>query len=87
MTDIVLCPPTPRTSRLAAIRDWLRHARVAASLGAAPPLPDRLLRDIGIEDGAAVADSTHATLPAVDVPTRLGLLDLGWQPPRRPRRR
>lgn len=86
MTDFVLSPRVPRPSRLRTIRDWFRQARVAASLGATPPLPDRLLRDIGMEDGAAVPHSTHATLPAVDAPTRLGLLDLGWQPPR-PRRR
>lgn len=92
MADIVLST-APAPSRLSALRDWLRQARVAATLvrPAAQPLPDHLLRDIGVEPGEwSAATGGHAgprAAPGIDQPTRLGLLDLGWQPPRPPRRR
>jgi hypothetical protein len=41
-------------------------------------LPEHLLEDIGI-------DSRGALRPAEAAAERLGLLDLGWQQPRRPR--
>ena len=87
MTDFVLSPRITRPSRLRTIRDWFRQARIAASLRAAPPLPDRLLRDVGMEDGAAVPHSAPAPGPAADAPTRPGPPDLGCEPPRPPRLR
>jgi uncharacterized protein YjiS (DUF1127 family) len=92
MAFIVLST-APTQSRLGAFREWLRQARVAATLGgkAPQPLPDHLLRDIGVEPGEwGAATGRRAGPPAapgIDQPTRLGLLDLGWQPPRPPRRR
>ncbi len=92
MADIVLST-APTASRLSAFRDWLRQARVAATLARETPqfLPDDLLRDIGVERAewrAAAGDRTgRPAAPPIDQPTRLGLLDLGWQPPRPPRRR
>lgn len=92
MADIVFSP-APAPSRLSAFRDWLRQARVAATLARQAPqrLPDHLLRDVGIErsewGAAAVGNPGSRAAPALDLPTRLGLLDLGWQPPRPPRRR
>ena len=57
--------------------DWLRHARIAINL---PPqdsgyLSDAHLRDIGLR-------RTDIARSVSDAPQRLGLLDLGWQPPR-----
>lgn len=92
MADIVLST-APAPSRLSAFRDWLRQARVAATLARQAPqlLPDHLLRDIGVEPGewsaAMGGRGGPRAAPAIDQPTRLGLLDLGWQPPRPPRRR
>lgn len=92
MADIVLST-APTASRLSAFRDWLRQARVAATLvGPAPEsLPEHLLRDIGVERSEWNAATGGRTGPlaaqGIDQPTRLGLLDLGWQPPRPPRRR
>lgn len=59
------------------ILNWLRHARVAlAQAHEAKPLPDHLLADIG-ETPADIARTVDHDV------ARLGLLDLGWQQPRR----
>lgn len=88
MSEIALTARAAYPSRLQAIRDWLRQAHVAARLEPAElrGLPDHLLRDIGVEGGVA-RTADRGLAPRVDAPTRLGLLDLGWQPPRPPRRR
>ncbi|HHZ09303.1 MAG TPA: hypothetical protein GX405_11065 [Rhizobiales bacterium] len=92
MADILLSNE-PSPSRLGALRDWLRQARVAATLTRPAPqsLPDHLLRDIGVEpaewNAATGGRAGPLAAQGIDQPTRLGLLDLGWQPPRPPRRR
>ncbi|TJV02431.1 MAG: hypothetical protein E5Y02_29105 [Mesorhizobium sp.] len=67
-----------RPARLAAIRAWLRQARVAINLPHqnVENLSDRQLRDIGAgrKDIARAMDREMG---------RLGLLDIGWQQPRR----
>ena len=74
--------PAARPSRLQPILDWLRHAKVALALPAqdADRLSDHYLADIGAErpDIARAVDQEIG---------RLGLLDIGWQQPRRPFRR
>jgi len=77
MSDFLL-RDAPRLSWWRELRDWLRHASVAVRLPSAHWTPDDVMHDLGIE---------RPPVPSVDVPTRLGLLDLGWQAPRRPRRR
>jgi hypothetical protein len=66
--------------RLRAVLDWLRHARVAVRLAHqnVEDLSDRQLRDIGGErkDIARAMDRELG---------RLGLLDTGWQQPRKGR--
>lgn len=82
MSVIALKSQPLRPSRIQPVLDWLRQARVAASLPLqnAEALSDSYLRDIGLrrEDVAR---------PVAEAPQRLGLLDLGWQAPRRPKRR
>jgi len=84
MSVTVLNPPAPSPVWLRAVLDWLRHARVAVRLAHqdvahqdVEDLSDRQLRDIGAErrDVARAMDRELG---------RLGLLDIGWQPPRRP---
>jgi hypothetical protein len=78
MTIAAFAPAHP--SRLRPLLDWLRHARVALSLRDFEALPEDHLRDIGVE--------RQAIGPAVDRDIgRLSLLDIGWQPPLKPRRR
>lgn len=86
MSDIVLksCTtlksPSGLTLWLRSARDWLRQARVAARLPdeSIEDLSDSQLRDIGAErrDVAKAMDRELG---------RIGLLDSGWQRPRRPR--
>ena len=84
MSVTVLNPPASTPVWLRAVLDWLRHARVAVRLAHqdvahqdVEDLSDRQLRDIGAErrDVARAMDRELG---------RLGLLDIGWQPPRRP---
>jgi hypothetical protein len=88
MSQIALKDTAARSSRLRAVPvrlrallEWLRHAKVAVNLPyqSAEDLSDRLLRDIGGEpqDIARAIDRELG---------RLGLLDIGWQKPRRPSR-
>ncbi|RWA61531.1 hypothetical protein [Mesorhizobium sp.] len=84
MTEIVLkscTSPKPRSGValwLRAATDWLRQARVAARLPneSVEDLSDSQLRDIGAErrDVAKAMDRELG---------RIGLLDAGWQRPRR----
>ncbi|MBN9232625.1 MULTISPECIES: hypothetical protein [Phyllobacteriaceae] len=77
MSAIVLKSEVARPNRIRPLLDWLRHARIAINL---PPqdsgyLSDAHLRDIGLR-------RTDIARSVSDAPQRLGLLDLGWQPPR-----
>ncbi|RUU79077.1 MULTISPECIES: hypothetical protein [unclassified Mesorhizobium] len=83
MSIIVLNSSTPRPAWLVETLDWLRHARIAIRLARrdityqnVEDLSDRQLRDIGGErrDVARAMDRELG---------RLGLLDIGWQRPRR----
>ncbi|AZO21005.1 hypothetical protein EJ070_10165 [Mesorhizobium sp. M1E.F.Ca.ET.045.02.1.1] len=84
MTEIALKSHTALKSRssvalwLHSALDWLRQARVAARLPneSIEDLSDDLLRDIGAErrDVARAVDRELG---------RIGLLDTGWQKPRR----
>ncbi|KRB20863.1 MULTISPECIES: hypothetical protein [Mesorhizobium] len=79
MSHIALHPAcTARPARLSAIRDWLRQARVAINLPHqnVEDLSDHQLRDIG----AGRKDIARAMDREIG---RLGLLDIGWQQPRR----
>ncbi|TPM35233.1 hypothetical protein FKO01_14160 [Mesorhizobium sp. B2-3-3] len=79
MSHIALHPAyAPRPGWLSSVRDWLRQARVAVSLPHqnVEDLSDRQLRDIG----AARKDIVRAMDREIG---RLGLLDIGWQQPRR----
>ena len=86
MSDITLKSCTPLESPsgltlwLRSARDWLRQARIAARLpsGSVEDLSDSQLRDIGAErrDIAKAMDRELG---------RIGLLDSGWQCPRRSR--
>ncbi|CAM5427086.1 hypothetical protein ACHMW4_14445 [Mesorhizobium sp. UC22_110] len=82
MSAIVLKSQPLRPSRIQPVLDWLRQARVAASLPLqnAEALSDSHLRDVGLRPEDVARTVTEA-------PQRLGLLDLGWQTPRQPRRR
>jgi hypothetical protein len=73
---------TVRSGRLRLILGWLRHAKVALSVGhqSMNGLSDRDLADIGAERPEIVRAVNHEV-------HRLGLLDLGWQLPYRPQRR
>ena len=79
MSHIALKYPAARSIRLRALLEWLRHAKVAVNLPyeSAEDLSDYQLRDIGGErqDIARAMDRELG---------RLGLLDIGWQRPRRP---
>jgi len=70
--------PSGLTLWLRSVRDWLRQARVAARLPdeSIEDLSDSQLRDIGAErrDVAKTLDRELG---------RIGLLDSGWQRPRR----
>jgi uncharacterized protein YjiS (DUF1127 family) len=78
MSHIVLSSATVRPVWLRAVFDWFRHAKIAVNLAQEniEDLPDRQLRDIGAErkDVARVMDRELG---------RLGLLDVGWQRPRK----
>ncbi len=78
MSIIVLNSPAARPARLNAVTDWLRQARVAINLPRldVEDLSDRQLCDIG----AKRKDVTRAVDRELG---RLGLLDIGWQQPRR----
>jgi len=77
MSDIAL-RSAPRPNRFDAFANWLRQMRSALSVPAphARYLPDCYLRDIGLRrcEIARAVDEGSA---------RIGLLDLGWQTPRR----
>ena len=79
MSAIVLKSQPLRPSRIQPVLDWLRQARIAASLPLqnAEALSDSYLRDIGLRREDVARTVSQA-------PQRLGLLDLGWQAPRRP---
>ena len=84
MSHVVLKSPAARQIWLRAALEWLRHAKIAVNLPYEPNIPyenaedlsDRQLRDIGGErkDIARAMDRELG---------RLGLLDIGWQRPRR----
>ncbi|MER9215313.1 hypothetical protein NKI54_25160 [Mesorhizobium sp. M0663] len=78
MSDIALRSVTLRPAWLRAMLDWLRHAKIAVNLPYenVEDLSDRQLRDIGGErkDIARAMDRELG---------RLGLLDIGWQRPRK----
>lgn len=78
MSYIVLKSTDARSSWLSVALDWLRQARVAATLGNrdVEELSDSQLRDIGAKRG----DVAHALDRELG---RIGLLDTGWQPLRR----
>ncbi|WP_137930445.1 hypothetical protein [Mesorhizobium comanense] len=79
MSHIALHPGyAARPAWLPAIRDWLRQARVAVNLphDNVEDLTDSQLRDIG----GARKDIARAMDREMG---RLGLLDIGWQQPRR----
>ncbi|MET3596993.1 hypothetical protein ABID26_006417 [Mesorhizobium shonense] len=84
MTEIVLksCTtqesPSGFTLWLRSARDWLRQARVATRLPneSVEDLPDSQLRDIG-------AERRNVTKAMDRELGRIGLLDAGWQRPRR----
>jgi hypothetical protein len=83
MSHIVLNSPAPRSIRLHAVLDWFRHMKVAANIPLANIAPesvedlsDRQLRDIG----GKRKDVTRAMDRELG---RIGLLDIGWQKPRR----
>ncbi|UVK39791.1 hypothetical protein LHFGNBLO_001196 [Mesorhizobium sp. AR10] len=79
MSTIVFKSPATRPTWMLALLDWLRHARVAVNLPQhqnVEDLSDRQLRDIG----ARRKDITRAMDRELG---RLGLLDIGWQKPRR----
>ena len=82
MSIAVFKSPVARPSRLQPILDWLRHARAALAQPVQDfdRLSDRQLADIGAER----PDITRAVDQEVG---RMGLLDIGWQQPRRPCRR
>lgn len=87
MSEIALksCTTLERSSGftlwLRSARDWLRQARVAATLPgeSIEDLSDRDLRDVG----GRRRDVTKAMDRELG---RIGLLDIGWQAPRRYRR-
>jgi len=78
MSHIALRPAIVRPSWLTAALDWLRQAKIAATLPleSVEDLSDRQLRDVGARrrDVARAMDREMG---------RLGLLDIGWQQPRR----
>ncbi|MER8525965.1 MULTISPECIES: hypothetical protein [unclassified Mesorhizobium] len=78
MSDIALRSGILRPAWLRAMLDWLRHAKIAVNLPYenVEDLSDRQLRDIGGErkDIARAMDRELG---------RLGLLDIGWQRPRK----
>ncbi|MER9964302.1 hypothetical protein NKJ72_25780 [Mesorhizobium sp. M0045] len=78
MSDIALRSVILRATWLRAMLDWFRYARIAANLPYenVEDLSDRQLRDIGGErkDIARAMDRELG---------RLGLLDTGWQLPRK----
>jgi uncharacterized protein YjiS (DUF1127 family) len=78
MSHIALPAYTARPAWLSAVRDWLRQAKVAINLPYqnVEDLSDRQLRDIG----ASRKDIARAMDREIG---RLGLLDIGWQQPRR----
>lgn len=78
MSIITLNSPVARPAWLTETLDWLRHARVAINLAHqnVEDLSDRQLRDVGArrKDIARAMDREMG---------RLGLLDIGWQQPKR----
>lgn len=81
MSAIVMKSRPLRPSRIQPVLDWLRQARIAASLPLqnAEALSDAYLRDVGLRREDVARTVTEA-------PQRLGLLDLGWQAPHHQRR-
>ena len=82
MSAIVMKSRPLRPSRIQPVLDWVRQARIAASLPLqnAEALSDAYLRDVGLRREDVARTVTEA-------PQRLGLLDLGWQAPQHQRRR
>jgi hypothetical protein len=82
MSIITLNSKTTRPLWLHAVFDWLRQAKVAANMPSqsTEDLSDRHLLDIG-------AERTDVTRAIDRELGRLGLLDIGWQTPRRHGRR
>ncbi|ESZ47163.1 hypothetical protein ACYG9Z_13005 [Mesorhizobium sp. RSR380A] len=78
MSIFVLNSPAARSNWFHAVTDWLRQAKVAVNLPRqdVEDLSDRQLRDVG----AQRKDVTRAVDRELG---RLGLLDTGWQKPRR----
>jgi uncharacterized protein YjiS (DUF1127 family) len=78
MSIVVWKSSTAQRVSLHAVLDWFRHARVAISIPRhdVEDLSDRALKDIGAErkDIARAMDRELG---------RSGLLDIGWQQPRR----
>ena len=82
MTIIALKAEPARPDRTRLLLDWLRQAGAALKVPrqGLDGLPESYLRDIGLR-------STDVARDRLQEPTRLGLLDLGWQPSRSPTRR
>lgn len=84
MSHIVLKSPAAGPTWLHAAIEWFHHAKIAVTLPHEPSLwhenvedlSDRQLRDIGAER----KDVTRAMDRELG---RLGLLDIGWQKPRK----
>lgn len=80
MSTVVLKSETSApSSQFHSVLDWLRQVKVALSLPApaALHLPDRYLDDINVSRRDVAGEIERGV-------ERLGLLDLGWQQPRRP---
>ena len=82
MSDFALKPVVPHHSVLRIVIDWLKQAKVAASLPGLETMspPDPLVSDLGL-DGKDILRKVDRG--AVEI----GLLSLGWQPPRTSPRR
>jgi uncharacterized protein YjiS (DUF1127 family) len=74
-------PKPVHRNALASLVRWLRHVQQKAHYEKAlRTLPERQLQDIGIDPRQFVRSADTEV-------ERLGLLDIGWQQPRRPTRR
>ena len=79
MSIIVFNSPATRSNWLHAVLDWLRQARVAIA-----PAAHRTSRTCPIANCATSAPKRTDIARAMDREIgRLGLLDIGWQQPRR----
>ncbi|MEQ1940063.1 hypothetical protein ABMA46_17600 [Mesorhizobium sp. CN5-321] len=82
MSDFALKPAAARAPALHIVLDWLKQARVAARLPVPAPAspPDPLACDVGLDREEIVRKVDRGSV-------EIGLLSLGWQPPRTSSRR